>query len=117
MSSGATGLLMVFFSTQLAEWFGVSESSGFAGVGIFLVAFAILVFAEARSHPHRKGRLRLIIVMDIMWVIGSIIILLFQPFSFTSIGNVLTAGVALWVAGMAYFQFAGLKQLQKEAGV
>ena len=113
LTSGATGLIMVIFSTELAGWFGVSGSAGFVGVGMFLLAFAVLVFVEGRSNPHNRNRLRVIIALDEIWVIGSIIILVFQPFEFTVLGNILTGGVALWVAAMAYFQFVGLKQMQK----
>lgn len=113
LTSGATGLLMFIFSSSIAELFDVTSTAGFTAVGVFLIAFAALVFAESRADQHNISRVRLIIFLDMLWVCGSVIILLVQPFGFSAIGNIATAAVALWVAAMAYFQSSGLKQLQR----
>ncbi|AYB30040.1 hypothetical protein [Chryseolinea soli] len=111
VSSGATGLLLVLFSDFFAGLFGIESVSPFLETGIFLLAFAGFVFFEGRRNPMNTSRIRLIIVLDTLWVVASILLLLLQPVAITLIGNAFIAAVALWVAAMAILQFRGLKQV------
>ena len=111
VSSGATGLLLVLFSDFFASLFGIESVSPFLETGIFLLAFAGFVFYEGRRSNTNTGRIRLIIALDTLWVVGSILLLMLQPAAITLIGNVFIAAVALWVAAMAVLQFRGLKQI------
>lgn len=111
LSSGVTGLGLILFASTVATLFGVSTGTAFTEVGIFLVVFAIVVFMESRSNPHRVGRLRLIIVADVTWVVVSLAIVFLQLFNLTTIGYATIGAVALWVAAMAYLQLMGFKQL------
>jgi hypothetical protein len=114
LTSGATGLLLILFNAQVAQLFGSVAQWPFiaAGIaaGVFLVLFAILVLAQSRRKQVSKGWVKLIIALDIMWVVESAIILLPQLFGLTGIGYALIGAVALWVALMAFLQIRGLKQ-------
>jgi hypothetical protein len=109
-SSGATGVILILFPGIISGIFGISTKLPFVAVGIFLFLFAILVFAQAIRDPIHKGWLKLIIILDIAWVVESAILILAQLFDLSSIGYVLTGAVALWVALMATLQTKGLKQ-------
>jgi hypothetical protein len=108
ISSGATGALLAVFAGTFASWFGVTTPTPFVAVGFFLVAFAALVVAAALLQPSAPGLVRLIIVLDIAWVLVSILVVVLQPFAL--IGNLLILGVAAWVAAMAGLQRRGLRQ-------
>jgi heme/copper-type cytochrome/quinol oxidase subunit 2 len=110
-SSGATGAGMAIAGNFVANLFGLSQPYAFWGVGIFLVAFAILVFSEGFKNSANANRVQLIIMLDILWVVGSLIIVVFQLFSLTVTGYVLITGVGLWVAAMAWLQIQGLKTI------
>jgi len=110
VSSGATGLLLVLFSDFFAGLFGIGSVSPFLETGIFLLAFAGFVFYEGRRSHANTGRIRLIVALDTLWVVGSILLLVLQPVAITGIGSLFIAAVALWVAAMAVLQFRGLKQ-------
>jgi hypothetical protein len=111
ISSGATGLGLIAFAGLIAGLFETSMTGPFVEVGAFLLAFAILVFSVSRGNPVNTRAVRLVIVLDTLWVIASLVIVLFQPFAISMLGYIAIAAVALWVAAMAYLQSAGLKQL------
>ncbi|HZH96476.1 MAG TPA: hypothetical protein VEY06_11350 [Flavisolibacter sp.] len=111
LSSGATGLLLVIFSGYTAELFGVTGQLPFVAVGILLLLFAVFVFAHSRRNPLSKAWIRVIIAIDILWVIESLVIVFPKMFGFSALGYMLIVAVALWVTVMAVLQAKGLKQL------
>ena len=112
VSSGLTGLLLIFDASLFAEWFGVARTTPFVWVGAFLVLFAAEVWLIGRQNPVKPAMVQLIIVMDASWVAVSLAIVVMQLFSLTAVGYALITAVALWVALMAILQLRGLRQLQ-----
>ena len=111
LSSGATGLGLIAFASPIAILFGISEPTPVMEVGIFLVAFAILVFRAFRRTIHNLKMIKLIIALDISWVFVSLLIVTLQLFNLTPLGYFAIGAVGLWVAGMAYLQINGMKRL------
>lgn len=111
ISSGATGLGLTAFPKLVAGLFETTATMPFIEVGIFLVAFAVLVFSVSRGNPVNARAVRLVIVLDTLWVVGSAAIVLFQPLPISVIGYVFIGAVAVWVAAMTYLQSAGLRQM------
>ncbi|MBA4852852.1 hypothetical protein [Emticicia sp. BO119] len=110
LSSGVTGLLLIEFPSFIAQFFGVSQTMPFRATGIFLVAFALLVYYASRQKTTNKTLVRWIIALDLMWVADSLIVVAGQLFDFTLIGYAITSAVGLWVALMAFLQIKGLKE-------
>lgn len=110
LSSGATGLLLIEFPSFTAQLFGVVQTMPFMATGVFLAAFALLVYYASHQKPVNKTLVRWIIALDIMWVIDSLIVIVGQLFGITFIGYAITLAVALWVGLMAYLQIKGLKE-------
>ena len=111
LSSGATGLGLIAFAAPVAILFGISEATPVIEVGVFLFAFAILVFREGRRTTPNLRMVKLIIILDISWVLVSLLVVVLQLFNLTPIGYFGIGAVALWVAGMAYLQINGIKRL------
>jgi hypothetical protein len=111
LSSGATGLGLIAFAAPIAILFGISNPTPIVEVGIFLVAFAILVFRESRRTIHNLKTVKLIIALDISWVLVSLFVVVLQLFNLTPVGYLGIAAVAIWVAGMVYLQINGMKRL------
>ncbi|WP_337041721.1 hypothetical protein [Emticicia sp. 17c] len=110
LSSGATGLLLIEFPAFTAKMFGVAASLPFMLIGVFLVGFSLLVYYASRQNPLSRNLVRLIIFLDIVWVVDSLIIVIPQLFSLTFIGYALITAVAAWVGLMAFLQIKGLKE-------
>ncbi len=111
VSSGATGIGLVVLAETVAGLFGTTATGAVMGVGIFLVVFAAGVLNEALQRATRIANVYIIIALDILWVIGSIAIVLPQLFNLSAIGYIAITAVALWVAAMAYLQVKGVKQI------
>jgi hypothetical protein len=110
ISSGVTGLILMIMPGFVAGLFETSYTQPFIGVGLFLVAFAILVFRVGLQNPLRLAMVRLIIALDSAWVVTSLIVITLQSFEISTLGYVFIAAVAGWVMLMAYLQFNGVRQ-------
>ncbi|RPD40584.1 hypothetical protein [Chitinophaga barathri] len=111
ISSGATGAGLIALAKPIAGIFGVTQTVPFIFVGAFLVLFATLVFAVSKGKPVNPGAVKFVILLDTLWVAGSAlaIVMLFPVIS--GLGSLLIAGVALWVAAMAWLQKKGLAMI------
>ncbi|HYI79138.1 MAG TPA: hypothetical protein VEW65_16065 [Chryseolinea sp.] len=111
LSSGATAVGLIAFAAPVAILFGLEKPTPVIEVGIFLLLFAIFVFLEGRKTAQNPNMVKLIIGLDLGWVLASSSIVALQLFSLTLLGYFAISAVALWVAGMAYLQIGGLKRL------
>ena len=114
VTSGLTGVGLILFSTSIATIFGIAESWPLTGTGVFLFLFAAFVGLVASQRTIRQNLVRTIITLDILWVVGSLAIVVPQLFGLTILGYASIAAVAGWVGLMAYLQSTGLKQLAQE---
>jgi hypothetical protein len=110
ISSGATGLALIVFASAIADIFGVTATTAITEVGIFLLVFALFVFREGQRITPNSNAVKVIITLDVTWVIPSTLIVILQLFKLTSLGYITIVAVALWVAVMAYLQRVGLKE-------
>ena len=104
-----SGFLLIVIHGKIAQLFGVSNATVFWVIGIGLVLFAATVYWE--SIKLRPLQVFSIIVQDLIWVIASIILLIFNPFQISFWGNVLIAVVALIVFIFALAQSSGLSKM------
>ncbi|MGL5891579.1 MAG: hypothetical protein ACRC3B_16935, partial [Bacteroidia bacterium] len=81
--------------------YGVSGHLPFRLVGIGLLGFAALLYLVRKNAEKRY--VIMIILADIGWVIGSVLIIYFDPFYFTEAGMWITsllAATVLWIAAL-----------------
>jgi hypothetical protein len=90
--SSMSGLIMILFNNQIAELFGTSNNSVFWIIGLILIYFTITIWYEIRKQ--RKIAILWIIIQDFLWVMGSIILILLNPFDITSLGNLIIGIIA-----------------------
>lgn len=109
--SGLSGLVLIVFKDKIAHVFATSNTTVFWIVGTALIFFtATILFELKRQNP--LGVL-LIIFQDLLWVLASIILLIFRPFAISAMGYTLIAIVALIVLGMALFQIKALARIDE----
>jgi hypothetical protein len=111
ITSGITGLILLAVPGFVANLFATSNTTVLVGVGIFLVAFAAMVFITSLQHPLSGKTVSLIVVLDTLWVLTSLCISVLQLLDVSTLGYFLIGGVAAWVALMAYLQFNAMRQL------
>jgi hypothetical protein len=110
ISSGASGLALIVFASAIADIFGVTAPTAITEVGIFLLVFGLFVLREGQRATPNSNAVKVIITLDVTWVIASTLIVILQLFKLTPLGYITIVAVALWVAVMAYLQRVGLKE-------
>ena len=97
--SGLSGILLVAVHKYVASLFDTPIVSVFQIIGAALIFFSLTIVFEIKRQ-NLLGVL-LIIVQDFLWVLGSVILLIFQPFEISKTGNGIIAAIALIVLFMA----------------
>ena len=111
ISSGMTGLLIALNSKLVASIFKVSNTGPIIGVGIFLVIFSVFVLFTAFMHLQDKAWTKIIIGIDITWVLLSVIATALMYSSISMVGSTIILAVAAWVGLMAYLQTKTLNKV------
>ena len=109
--SSLSGLIMIVGHQQLATLFQVSNAMPFWIIGILLLFFALTIVIEIK--PQRIKAVWWIIIQDVLWVVGSIVLLLLQPWGISTIGNMMIGGMAALVFFFAYWQYQGIQALKQ----
>lgn len=106
--SSASGIILIFLHQQIATIFEVETTSVFWIIGCILIYFSITIAYEISKQ--RKLAIIWIIVQDYTWVIGSILLLVSNPFDISFLGNTIIATIALIVLYMGINQMVALKK-------
>jgi drug/metabolite transporter (DMT)-like permease len=104
--SAVSGAALLTFHTKIAHIFGFEDGIVFGAIGAALLFFAATVWYESRRL--RPPFVRWIVVQDVLWVLGSVFLLVFRPFAISGTGSFLVAAVAVVVAFFGWRQWVGL---------
>ncbi|WP_232699116.1 hypothetical protein [Brevibacillus daliensis] len=106
-STGALGIILIFFSHFVATLTGLDHSSALVKVGIFLVVFVAFVFWTVKLKFIPPRNVLIFSVVDFLWVIGSVFLIATDGISFmmTYLGIWAVSLVALVVGVFAIFEF------------
>lgn len=102
--SAISGLTLMFLNQWLANLMNISNSSILLVIGIGLVLFGGSVYWSAVQENISIKKIKLIIIQDWMWVVGSAVIILSQGLGINRIGFIIIGIVALIVADFAILQ-------------
>lgn len=106
--SSISGLVLILLNQPIAKLFGTNNNNVFWIVGLILIYFAITIWYEIIKQ--RKLAVIWIIIQDYTWVLASLILILFNPFKITLIGNLIIGVIALIVLYMGINQMIGLQK-------
>ncbi len=107
--SGISGIVLVAINRPIANLFGISNTSVFWIIGVALVSFSLTIIYQMQRQ-NSIGVLA-IILQDYLWVLGSMVLLVAQPFEILRTGNVIIAVIALVVFLMAINQAKALAHM------
>ncbi|MDX1663310.1 MAG: hypothetical protein R3272_05920 [Candidatus Promineifilaceae bacterium] len=108
--SAVSGLAFVGLAAPLAAWTGVGVSGVFAVIGAGLLPWGAFLFLAARA-VRLRPLARLAIAGDLLWVLGSVLVLATRPVALTAAGIWAIILVADVVALFAVAQYVGLRRL------
>jgi ribosome-associated toxin RatA of RatAB toxin-antitoxin module len=112
--SGLSGILLIIFRQHWMTLFEVDYTTPFLVVGSLLIFFSFTILYEIKRQ--NAFAILWIITQDVLWVIGSIWLLIFNPFDFSRGGNYMIAVVMLIVLFMALNQTSALAQVDSVQG-
>jgi len=107
--STACALDLFLFTGHFARWMGISENVYLQLLAGGLIGFAAFVFWVSSQSPISKHLALQVIAADLSWVVGSGILLAFNPFNFTLIGQVMVLAIGLIVLTFAILQIKATK--------
>lgn len=91
---------------------GLPEPLPLAVFGVALVAFALYVWS-VRREPVDLAQARAIFIMDVAYVIASVLLITAWPQALSSLGRILVALMADVVAVFALLEFVGLRRARR----
>ena len=110
--STISGAAFILASAQIAAFLGVAPDAAvlIALVGVGLLGWGGLLF-WATSRPAIDLTIAIAAIAgDVLWVLGSLYVLLADPFGFTTAGRWATLIIADAVVIFAILQFVGLRR-------
>jgi hypothetical protein len=108
--SGAAGLLMALAAAPLQEWLGVPAGLLWYA-GLLLLPWAALLALLARSQSLPSGAVVAVIVLNGLWVAGSIVVLLAGTIQPNALGYAFVLVQAAAVAVLAELETVGLRRV------
>ena len=109
--SGATGLAMILAAGVLEPVLSV-PTAVLRSAGVMLLPFAAMVFVFSRAAQLTPARVRIVIALNVVWVVASILVLVTGWIQPTTLGLAFVVFQALVVAALAELQFTGLRKVQ-----
>lgn len=106
-----SGLDFALFSGPVAKFLGLSSPTVIFVLGIILAGYALVVFSQSRMQPLNFSFAQLVIIADVLWVIGSALLIFTNLVAFTTTGKWTIAIIADIVLIFAITQFVGLRRI------
>lgn len=107
--STISGLIMILFSDNLNKLLNTDQFKFFPYIGTNLLVFAAFVSYVSYKQITNKTLVMTITILDLLWVLGSFIVVVFLFFDISTIGNILIVLVASWIAFLAHKQYQNNK--------
>lgn len=109
--SSISGLVFMIFSAPIAAFLGVDFSGVLIALGLVLILFGLgVVWLATRTEVPRSLTI-VVTILDLAWVLGSILLLVSELIPLTSEGKWAIAIIADIVAVFAILQIIGLRRL------
>lgn len=104
-----SGLLLIIGRNIIANWFGLHHSKVLWILGILLVIFSLSLFTQLKYL--KPDVIFYIIVLDMLWVVASVVLIIIKPFHISTLGYQIIAGVAMIVLFFGISQAYGLSHI------
>ena len=105
----SNGLAYLLAAPLLSGWLGPSEPV-LRELGVFLSLYAMAALALARQPAPAAGLVRLVVAVNVAWVVGSVVSMELGLLGLTPLGLGWGVLQAVVVAGFAAMQWLGLRR-------
>lgn len=108
--SGLSGITFVLGSNPLANFLGIKNPTLLFVLGIVLLLYAPFLVKVANTESVQRLLVWLVIDLDILWIIGSAVLIFTNLVSLTTSGKWAIAFIADIVTVFAILQYIGLRK-------
>ncbi|EAR01396.1 hypothetical protein FB2170_11766 [Maribacter sp. HTCC2170] len=106
-----TGISLAHFSGSLNNFLNLTGNGYLLdAIGLNLIIFSCFVWFFSSKRTTNNILVNLIILLDVAWVLGSLLIVIFQLFNLSVNGYLLIATIAVLIGFLAYKQWNGFKK-------
>ncbi len=103
--SALSGITLISLAQLVADSFALSNPLILQIIGAGLLFFVLGLLYTATRPTIKRTHVQRIILLDLSWVLASIVLLVVRPFGLNSFAHGEIALVALIVASLAYWQY------------
>jgi hypothetical protein len=108
-----SGVAIVIANRWLVRFLGLPENVSLVILGVGLIAYAATLLLNARRPAIKITDAWVAVIMDLVWVVGSYVLILVVPFS--TGGKWVIASVAELVLAFAVLQWLGIRRIRSSA--
>ncbi len=108
-----SGIACLLFSKAIAGFLGVPASWTIFALGVGVIVYAVEVYLAARAEPVNRGIARFAAYGNLVWVLGSAVLIFANLVPFTTAGKWTIALVADAVLILGIFEYIGLRRLAR----
>lgn len=100
-----SGLVLILFPEDTAIKMNLTNNLPLVIIGLGLILFAAIILFISYKKSLNYQFVKSIILQDLLWVLGSIILLIVMPFGISVWGNILISLIAVIVFCFAFLQY------------
>lgn len=100
-----SGLILILFSEEIAILMNLTSNLPLTIIGLGLILFVLFILFVSYKKVLNYKLVKGIILQDLLWVFGSIVLLLLMPFGISLLGNILISVIAFIVSCFAFLQY------------
>ena len=113
--SGIFGLAFLIFPARFASWMGIPSPAALTATAVLLLAWELYAIQLVREPVISPAKVWVVIVGDLAWVLGSVVLLLGSFLPLTTAGKWFVAVIADVVLTFAVVQYFALRRQEQAA--
>jgi hypothetical protein len=113
--SSIIAVVCILGARPIASWLGIASPVVLVVLGVSILIFVPYLLWVATRRPLNRSAARLILWLDVAWVVASPFIVLLNPFSLTEAGQWAVGVVSLIVLDFAVMEYVGLRRIERAA--
>ncbi len=105
-----SGAMLTLVPGRIGSLLGIEQSALLRAIGIGLLGFGVVVLLQSMQSRRRMTLVLAITLADVLWVVGTLVLLASLAGAFSETGVVLIGAVAAVIAGFAVAEFRGISR-------
>lgn len=105
IGAGVPGALMLIFTQPAMNLFGMEQRSPVQITGLILLLVGAFIFFSLQQKPLRRLNLFLLVDINVSWVVASMVVLLTDPWNFSTLGSAIVLVQAIGVGVLVLLEW------------